>query len=344
MKSTTLKQFYGVCKKEFDTMRSTGNTIFPIVAQTFVATFVVFVVVFLGASTFAIGFAGDIPGGMYETTFEQEHISSATYENETELKAQIENGNIDVGLYGERVGDEYNMTMFLSSQNIQQISIFQETQLLIQRSETAISSESYLFPTPPENTVFNNFYYQVYIYVIPFLLLFPAFLTGNIILDTFSGDIDSGLITLIHTLPISFGTYITSKVALLSLFTPLQVLITFGILSVGGLYISESGFMLFIVFSYVLTVCLGLMGVILRYHIQDSGFVTTLYGFGGAFLIIQVSLFNNTLINSVIGNILHGRFRPEVVNSILIYFAYFILASAIFLIYIFHYIEAKQLR
>lgn len=325
-------------------MRSTGNTIFPIISQTFIATFVVFVVVFLGTSSFAIGFAGDVPGGMYETTIEQDHISSVTYDNKTILQDRIENGSVDIGLYGERTGDQYNMTMFLSNQNIQQISIFQETQLLIQRSESSISSESYLLPTPPENTVFNNFYYQVYMYVIPFLLMFPTFLAGNIILDTFADDIDSGLVELIHTLPIPFGTYILTKVAFLSFFAPLQVIITFGLLSLGGLYINTTGFILIIIFSYMLSICLGLMGVILRYHIQNGGMVTTFYGLGGGLLTIQGSIFNDMSIVSAIGNIVHGRFRPEVVHSAVVYFVYFSIISVVFLAYIFLYIESEKLE
>lgn len=312
----SLSQLFGISVKELRTIFSNGSFVFVVGSQLVLALFVIFVITALGASGFVLGVSGDVPPGVYETSLEQDHIESYTYEDREQLEQQIERGNVDIGLYGEETEDgTYSMTMLIPDQSIQQTAIVGETKLILQRAESTIASDVDTLPVPPDRTSFNNFYLQTYMLVIPFLTLFPSFVIGGLIADTVADDIESGMITFISISPTTLSSYILMKSIIVSFLAPLQVGVTLGILAIGGLYIDLHGVMMILGLSYLLTITFGLVGCALSYHVPNRGVANTAYGFVATSVLITGYIFSPQFLTVSIGNILHGRFTQQVIET-----------------------------
>lgn len=312
----SLSQLFGISKKELRTIFSNGSFIFVVGSQLVLALFVIFVVTALGSSGFVLGVAGDVPPGVYETSLEQDHINSQTYDDKIALEKQIESGNVDIGLYGEETeGGVYSIQMLIPDQSIQQTAFVGETKLILQRAQTTIATDVETLPVPPERTSFNNFYIQTYMLVIPFLTLFPSFVIGGLIADTVADDIESGVITFISLSPTTLPSYVLMKSLIVSLLAPLQVAITLGILRIGGLYIDPHGVVIAVGLSYLLTVAFGLIGCSLSYHLPNRGVANTAYGFFASTVLIFGFIFSPQFVTVSLGNIIHGRFTQDVIQT-----------------------------
>lgn len=111
---------------------------------------------------------------------------------------------------------------------------------------------------PGEESVPNPYFSFTYTVLLPLLVFLPVFLSGGIVVDTITEEVESGTLELLRAAPVSVRDILSAKLLVAILLAPSQVLLWLGLLLLNDIPIYQPGALLvYVLAATLLFVALG---------------------------------------------------------------------------------------
>lgn len=144
----------------------------------------------------------------------------------------------------------------------------------------------------------STYFEFVYVVLLPLLLLTPAFISGGLMIDFLTEEIETNTLDLLLVTPLSMEDIVNGKVLLAVGLAPAQALAWMLLLMANGIMIYHIPYILFLVTS--VTAILVLIGAGISILLKERGMTQMLYSLVLILLFLVSYLFTNSPMNLII--------------------------------------------
>lgn len=250
-----------------------------------------------------IGVTGNATDVMAPPVADDRSRSVSTFGNRTEALEAFSEGRVDAVLIGT-VHPQGNITV----EAIAPEGDFRTTLVVVQlrdalatlertlrdRYSARLSSDPVRMPAAGGGSPFFGFAYTV---LVPLLVLMPAFISGSIIVDSLSEELDRGTLDLLRVAPISLAEIVDGKAIAAVGIAPVQAIAWLLLLAANGTLVARPiALILFVTAFATLFVALG---AVLAVGLQDRRSGQLLYSIGSLGLVAMVTLLPEGPVNTI---------------------------------------------
>jgi ABC-type Na+ efflux pump permease subunit len=292
-----------IARRELATLRSEKTIVLALLIQLFIAAFSSFLVVGLvslydpgsveGYET-TVGVTGDAADDLLRVVDEQPSMAGTAYDSQAAARTAFRNGEVDAVLLADRragrvfvtatVPDGSVRTTVIVVQLRDTLSTFERTE----RDERASFLSSTLLDLPPRtgSTPYYGFSYTV---LLPLLCFLPVFISGSMVVDSVTEEVDRGTLELLRVAPVSTVDIVDGKVWAAAALAPAQAGLWLALLDFNGTTVRHPLALLAVVSALaLLVVTLGAIIALLAPDRRAAQFlyaVGVLVAFGGSTLL-----------------------------------------------------------
>ena len=144
----------------------------------------------------------------------------------------------------------------------------------------------------------SSYFEFVYVVLLPLLLLTPAFISGGLIIDFLTEEIETNTLDLLLVAPLSMDDIVNGKVLLAVGLAPVQSFAWIVLMIANGIAIHHIPHILFLVTA--VTAILVLVGAAISLALKDRGMAQMLYSLILIFMFLASYLFVNSPMNLII--------------------------------------------
>ncbi|WP_424004074.1 ABC transporter permease [Haloarcula salina] len=298
-----------VARRDVRSLSREKTIVLALLIQLFVAAFSSFLVVGLtslydpssvSAGEVELAVTGDARDELEAAAAQQERASATVFESEAAAQRAFERREVDAVLRGDYVpsaagpGQRIGVTATVPEGSIRSTLIVVEVRRVLSALERQerVERTAHLDQPPvplPRSVSASQYFGFTYTILIPLLLFLPAFISGSVVVDTVTEEIERGTLELLRVAPVSLLDIVDGKALGMVLLAPAQALLWVALLSANGIAVSNLGAItLFVTAVAVVVVTLGVvLGITLqrRRPAQLLYSVLTLVVFGGAVLL-----------------------------------------------------------
>jgi ABC-2 type transport system permease protein len=245
--------FYSIINKELTAVMREKTIVFAIVIQLLIAAFSSVILVGLmsyydpdsiAANTnlhFKVGLVGDT-GGPLQSYLAKAGCNVTRFSTAEAATAMMQEGKVDVVIVvPEAVDGVVNMRMYLPRSDTQ------DTVITVVLKQPLKSYENYLREQNGVHVQYTDIkgkqsttFEFLYSFIIPMLMLFPAFIAGSMIIDSISEEVENKTLDTLLTAPVSLNAILFGKVAAAVFLAAMQCILWIFLLSVNRLYVQNS--------------------------------------------------------------------------------------------------------
>lgn len=249
-----------------------------ILIQLFIAAFSSFLVVGLTSmydpssiegGQINVGIAGETQDKLVQAGAREEGITVLQFQSEEDALAAFDRGGVDAVLVGRNTpteqGTRVTVEAIVPAEDLRTTLIVVQVRSMLtelERSERILRSDHLSFTplqVPGEVNASPQFGFT-YTILIPLLLFLPAFISGSIVVDSFTEEIERGTLELLRVAPVSLTDIVDGKAAGMILIAPGQALLWLVLLRLNGIAISHIVSLLVLVSALTtITVVIGLL-------------------------------------------------------------------------------------
>ncbi len=144
----------------------------------------------------------------------------------------------------------------------------------------------------------SSYFEFVYVVLLPLLLLTPAFISGGLIIDFLTEEIETNTLDLLLVAPLSMDDIVNGKVLLAVGLAPVQSFAWIVLMIANGIAIHHILYILFLVTA--VTAILVLVGAAISLALKDRGMAQMLYSLILIFMFLASYMFVNSPMNLII--------------------------------------------
>ncbi|AXG11858.1 ABC transporter permease [Haloplanus rubicundus] len=292
-----------IARRELATLRSEKTIVLALLIQLFIAAFSSFLVVGLvslydpgsveGYET-TVGVTGDAADDLLRVVDEQPSMAGTAYDSQAAARTAFRNGEVDAVLLADRragrvfvtatVPDGSVRTTVIVVQLRDALSTFERTE----RDDRASFLSSTPLDLPPRagSTPYYGFSYTV---LLPLLCFLPVFISGSMVVDSVTEEVDRGTLELLRVAPVSTVDIVDGKVWASAALAPAQAGLWLALLDFNGTTVRHPLALLAVVAALaLLVVTLGATIALLSPDRRAAQFlyaVGVLVAFGGSTLL-----------------------------------------------------------
>ena len=293
-----------IAGREISSLSREKTIVLALLIQLFIAAFSSFLVVGLtslydpsaGGAEIEVGISGDQQEKLLAVATETQGVDPTSYEESADAIAAFERGELNAVLTTRTVetdrGTRIAVDAEVPAESLETTVIIvrlRELLLDFEREERALRSGALDFQPvemPPEGTGddFTQYFTFTYTILLPLLLFLPPFISGSVVVDSITEELERGTLELLRVSPVSLTDIVDGKAAGMILLAPLQAVLWIGLLWVNGITIANVGVLLLLVtvvatLTTVLGVFLGLLtGTRQQAQLLYSTLVLLLFG------------------------------------------------------------------
>jgi ABC-2 type transport system permease protein len=292
-----------IAQRELATLRSEKTIVLALLIQLFIAAFSSFLVVGLvslydpgsveGYET-TVGVTGDAADDLLRVVDEQPSMAGTAYDSQAAARTAFRNGEVDAVLLADRragrvfvtatVPDGSVRTTVIVVQLRDALSTFERTERDAKAS--FLSSTPLDLPPRAGSTPYYGFSYTV---LLPLLCFLPVFISGSMVVDSVTEEVDRGTLELLRVAPVSTVDIVDGKVWAAAALAPAQAGLWLALLDFNGTTVRHPLALLAVVGALaLLVVTLGATIALLAPDRRAAQFlyaVGVLVAFGGSTLL-----------------------------------------------------------
>ncbi|MEF8812266.1 MAG: ABC transporter permease [Halovenus sp.] len=246
-----------IARRDLSALSREKTIVLAILIQLFIATFSSFLVVGLTS----LYDPGSVAGGEISVGIsgeERDKLAAAAREagldpfiiQDTDNALQVfERGDIDALLTvsrveGEEGGDRLDVTATVPAEDLRTTLIVVQVRSMLTELERTerLGRLDHLEFVPlevPEEGDSSPFFGFTYTILIPLLLFLPPFISGSIVVDSITEEIERGTLELLRVAPVSMTDIVDGKAAAMVAIAPAQALLWLALLWVNGIAIGN---------------------------------------------------------------------------------------------------------
>ena len=292
-----------IARRELATLRSEKTIVLALLIQLFIAAFSSFLVVGLvslydpgsveGYET-TVGVTGDAADDLLRVVDEEPSMAGTAYDSQAAARTAFRNGEVDAVLLADRragrvfvtatVPDGSVRTTVIVVQLRDALSTFERTERDARAS--FLSSTPLDLPPRAGSTPYYGFSYTV---LLPLLCFLPVFISGSMVVDSVTEEVDRGTLELLRVAPVSTVDIVDGKVWAAAALAPAQAGLWLALLDFNGTTVRHPLALLAVVAALaLLVVTLGATIALLSPDRRAAQFlyaVGVLVAFGGSTLL-----------------------------------------------------------
>jgi len=256
-----------IAGREISSLSREKTIVLALLIQLFIAAFSSFLVVGLtslydpsaGGAEIEVGISGEQEERLLAVATETRGVDPTRYADSAEAIAAFERGELNAVLTTRAVeidrGTRIAVDAEVPAESLETTVIIvrlRELLLEFEREERALRSDSLEFQPvemPPEGKSDDSTQYFTFTYTIllPLLLFLPPFISGSVVVDSITEELERGTLELLRVSPVSLTDIVDGKAAGMILLAPLQAVLWLGLLWVNGITIANVGLLLLLV-------------------------------------------------------------------------------------------------
>ena len=281
-----------IARRELATLRSEKTIVLALLIQLFIAAFSSFLVVGLvslydpgsveGYET-TVGVTGDAADDLLRVVDEEPSMAGTAYDSQAAARTAFRNGEVDAVLLADRragrvfvtatVPDGSVRTTVIVVQLRDALSTFERTERDARAS--FLSSTPLDLPPRAGSTPYYGFSYTV---LLPLLCFLPVFISGSMVVDSVTEEVDRGTLELLRVAPVSTVDIVDGKVWAAAALAPAQAGLWLALLDFNGTTVRHPLALLVVVAALALLV--GTLGATIALLSPDRRAAQFLYAVG----------------------------------------------------------------
>lgn len=269
-----------IAGREISALSREKTIVLALVIQLIIAGFSSFLVVGLTSlydpsaegGEVEVGITGDEQTKLYRVAEETEGVSPNAYEDREAALEAFENRELNAVLHTRTVqtdmGTRIAVDADVPAESLETTLIIvrlQELLLEFERQERTLRGDALEFspvemPEEQDNSDdFTQYFTFTYTILLPLLLFLPPFISGSVVVDSVTEELERGTLELLRVAPVSLTEIVDGKAIGMILIAPLQAILWLVLLGVNGITVANVGLLLLLVVAVAtLTVAIGL--------------------------------------------------------------------------------------
>ena len=240
-----------------------------------------------------IGISGETQDRLLAVAGDTDGISGEQYDEPADALAAFEEGAVDAVVTGEtedgEVGSVLAVRAVAPAEDLRTtliVTSLQEYLTEVEQTEREVRADDIEFEplTVPEEGDGSEFFGFTYTILLPLLLFLPPFISGSVVVDSLTEELERGTLELLRVAPVSLVDIVDGKAGAMVALAPLQALLWIGLLQFNGFGVSNvATLLIFVTAITVVTVAIGVLLALLtgtrrRGQLLYSVLVLALFG------------------------------------------------------------------
>ncbi|MFC7057355.1 ABC transporter permease [Halovenus salina] len=269
-----------ITKRELGSLSREKTIVLAICIQLFIAAFSSFLVVGLtslydpgsvdGAADIEVGISGDVEENLLRAGQQVDGLSVRRVASNDDALQLFERGQVDAVISTASApagggGTQVQVEAVVPAEDLRTTVIVVTVRELLTELERLerVERVDYLDQTPvevPEDVGSSSYFGFTYTILLPLLLFLPAFISGSVVVDSITEEIEQGTLELLRVSPVSLVDIVDGKAAGMVAIAPIQAGLWMALLRLNGTGIENVGLLLaFVTAMTLITVVVGTM-------------------------------------------------------------------------------------
>ena len=271
-----------IAGREISALSREKTIVLALVIQLFIAAFSSFLVVGLtslydpssAGGEIEVGVSGDQQDKLLDAVAESDSVSATVYESRAAALEAFENREVNAAVTARSEQTEQGTRIAIDaavpSESLETTLVVVTLRDLLSDLEASERSvrTAYLQFSPVEideqppttGSDFTQYFTFTYTILIPLLLLLPPFISGSVVVDSVTEEIERGTLELLRVAPVSLTDIVDGKAFAMILLAPLQALLWIALLQFNDIPISYIPLLaLLVLATATITTAIGLL-------------------------------------------------------------------------------------
>jgi ABC-type Na+ efflux pump permease subunit len=242
-----------IARREFGSLSREKTIVLAILIQLVIAGFSSFLVVGLtslydpdaASETIEVAVTGDEADALVAAAGEVDTLRARGFEDRATARSAFDRGDVDAVVHAESRNERIAVSTSVPQSSLRKTVIVVQLRAALEafeRSERDARAEFRSvdpLPLPPQADASPYFGFS-YVVVIPLLVFLPVFVSGAVVVDSLTEEIERGTLELLRVAPVSVADIVEGKAGLLAALAPLQVALWIALLEVNGIAVHRT--------------------------------------------------------------------------------------------------------
>lgn len=241
-----------IARRELSALSREKTIVLALVIQLVIAGFSSFLVVGLtsmydpdaSAADVAVGVTGDEADRLVAAANEVEGLEPVTYDDTSAARAAFQRGDVQAVAEVNRLDDRLEVLVEAPQQGLDRTLILvqlRESLEVLERTERADRTAHLEFQpvSHPGDVDASPYFGFVYTVLLPLLVFLPVFISGSVVVDSLTEEIERGTLELLRVAPLSLLAVAEGKAGALAALAPMQVALWIALLERNGIAVAN---------------------------------------------------------------------------------------------------------
>jgi len=225
-----------IARREFGSLSREKTIVLAILIQVVIAGFSSFLVVGLtslydpdaSSERIEVAVTGEEADALVAAAGEVENLRARQFEERAAARSAFDRGGVDAVLHATSRDDRIAVSASVPQSSLRKTVIVVQLRAALQRLERTERTERSRFlsvdplPLPPRADA-SHYFGLSYVVVLPLLVFLPVFISGAVVVDSLTEEIERNTLELLRVAPVSLAGIVEGKAGLLAALAPLQV-------------------------------------------------------------------------------------------------------------------------
>lgn len=257
-----------IAGRELSVLRREKTIVLALLIQLFIAAFSSFLVVglvslydpaSLEGQEVEVAVSGETVEELVAAADRVDGVSATRYDDWETARGSFDAGAADAAVRGERRDGRIEVTAVAPDGSVEStvvVAQLQQTLRALERDERGrnaawLENQPLPLPERPGGSPYYGFTYTV---LVPILLFLPVFISGSLIVDSVTEELDRGTLELLRVAPVTTGEIIDGKSLAAVGLAPAQAALWLLLLWVNGVPVANPGTLLLLVAAFATAV------------------------------------------------------------------------------------------
>jgi ABC-type Na+ efflux pump permease subunit len=241
-----------IARRELDSLSREKTIVLAILIQVVIAGFSSVLVVGLtsmydpdaSGETVEAAVTGEAADAVVAAAGEVENLRASRFEDRAAARDAFDRGRVDAVVHAEPRDGRVAVSASVPRASLRKTVIVVQLRAgltELERTERADRADHLAFdplPVPPRSDASPYFGFS-YVLVVPLLVFLPVFISGAVVVDSLTEEIERGTIELLRVAPVSLAGIVEGKAGLLAALAPLQVLLWVVLLALNDIAVEH---------------------------------------------------------------------------------------------------------
>ncbi|CAI49490.2 ABC-type transport system permease protein [Natronomonas pharaonis DSM 2160] len=290
-----------IAGRELRSLSREKTIVLALLIQLVIAGFSSFLVVGLtslyepgaAADDVIVGATGEETDALVEAAGEVDGLVVRPYDDRSEARAAFEDNRVQATAHVERAEGRIAVRIEAPQASVQKTFIVVQLRAALEtleRNERADRSE-YLSVLPlsvPPSVDASPYFGFSYTVLVPLLVFLPVFISGAVVVDSLTEEIERGTLELLRVTPASLLDIVDGKAGVMAVLTPLQVVLWLALLAINDIAIANVAPILAIATSFAALAVVFAAALAVAIPVRQRAQLTYSFGMLAAFAAVAL--------------------------------------------------------